>query len=188
MSISSVLKKISIIATGVTLMGLATVNKAQAALITTSSDQALSGGSTIDFEQATPGSYNSITQGNVTFSTLAGQVGFISSAYGGDYNTQGQSLQNTYAINGFSTLNISFSTLTNAFGFNFGASDVPWTLTAFNAAGSVLDTQALAPTQSSNSGNFFGIKTSGSFISRATLTAQSNADYVFIDNFKSSCL
>lgn len=169
-------------------MGLATINKAEAALITSSSDQALSGGSTIDFEQATPGSYNSITQGNVTFSTPSDEIGFISSDYAGNYNTQGKSLQNTYDLNGFSTLNISFSTAITAFGFNFGASDVPWTLTAFNAAGSVLDTQVLAPTQSSNSGNFFGIKTGGSIISSATLSAQGNNDYVFVDNFKSACL
>lgn len=188
MSISSVSKKLSIIAAGITVMGLATINKAEAALITSSSDQALSGGSTIDFEQATPGSYNSITQGDVTFSTPSGQIGFISSGYGGNYNTQGQSLQNTYALNSFSTLNISFSTAITAFGFNFGASDVPWTLTAFNAAGSVLDTQILAPTQSSNSGNFFGIKTGEAIISRATLVSQGNNDYIFVDNFKSACL
>lgn len=188
MSISSVLKKLSIIAAGVTVMGLGTVNKAEAALITSSSDQALSGGSTIDFEQATPGSYNSITQGNVTFSTPSGQLGFISSNYAGDYNTQGQSLQNTYAVNGFSTLLISFQSPINAFGFNFGASDVPWILTAFNAVGSVLDTQVLAPTQSSNSGDFFGIQTEDSLISYATLEAQGNADYVFVDNLKWACL
>jgi hypothetical protein len=188
MSISSVLQKLSIIAAGVTVMGLGTVNQAQAALITSSSDQALSGGQTIDFESAKSGAYSSITQGNVTFSTLADQVGFISSAYGGDYNTQGQSFQNTYALNGFADLKFSFSTAINAFGFNFGASDVPWTLTAFDVTGSVLDTQVLAPTQTSNSGNFFGIKTGGSLISYATLSSQSDTDYVFVDNFKSACL
>lgn len=188
MSISSVLKKLSVIAAGVTVMGLATVNQAEAALITSASDQALSGGNTIDFEQTTPGSYNSITQGDVTFSTPSGQIGFISSDYSGNYNTQGQSLQNTYALNGFSTLIINFKSQINAFGFNFGASDEPWILTAFNAAGSVLDTQILAPTQSSNSGIFFGIKTDGSFISYATLETQDKADYVFVDNFKSACI
>ena len=65
---------------------------------------------------------------------------------------------------------------------------MPWTLTAFNSAGSVLDTQILAPTQSSNSGNFCGIKTGGAIISRATLFSQGNNDYIFVDNFKSACL
>lgn len=188
MSISSVLKKLSVIAAAVTVMGLATVNQAEAALITSASDQALSGGNTIDFEQATPGSYSSITQKDVTFSTPSGQIGFISADYAGNYNTQGNSLQNTYALNSFNALKFSFSTATNAFGFNFGASDAPWTLTAFNAAGSVLDTQVLAPTQSSNSGNFFGIKIDGSLISYATLETLDNADYVFVDNFKSACI
>lgn len=186
MSISSVLTKLSMIAAGVTILALGSTSKAQAALITNSSDQALSGGKTIDFEQQTPGVYNSITQDNVTFSTPSGQVGFIKSDYSGNYNTQGQSLQNTYAFNGFSTLKISFTTATNAFGFNFGASDVPWTLSAFDAAGLVLDTQVLEPTFSSNSGNFYGIKT-GSIISYATLISQSPNDYVFIDNFTSAC-
>ena len=187
MSISSILKKLSIIAVGFTVVGLGSVDQAQAALITSSSDQALAGGSTIDFESAKPGNYNSITQENVTFSTPSGQVEFISDAYGGEYNTQGQSLQNTYDLNGFNSLKISFATATNAFGFNFGASDLPWTLTAFDATGSVLDTQVLQPILSSNSGNFFGIKTGSSFISYATLAAQGNTDYVFIDNFKSAC-
>lgn len=186
MSISSVLTKLSIIAAGVTIVVLGSVSKAQGALITNYSDQALSGGSTIDFEQATPGSYNSITQGNVTFSAPSGQVGFISSNYGGSYNTQGKSLQNTYAFDGFNNLKISFSTSTNAFGFNFGASDESWTLSAFDAAGLLLDTQIIAPTNSSNAGDFFGIKTN-TLISYATLAAQSPSDYVFIDNFKFAC-
>jgi hypothetical protein len=186
MSISSLLTKLSMIAAGVTIVALGSVSKAQAALITNFSDEALSGGSTIDFEQATPGSYNSITQGNVTFSTPSGQVGFVSANYDGSYNTQGQSLQNTYAFDGFSELKISFVTPINAFGFNFGASDESWTLSAFDAAGSLLDTQVLAPTGSSNAGDFFGIKTD-ILISYATLVAQVPGDYVFVDNFKTAC-
>lgn len=174
------------ITAGITIIAVGSLSKAQAALITNISDEALSGGSTIDFEQVTPGSYNSITQENVTFAAPVGQVGFINSNYKNNYNTQGQSLQNTYAFDGFTSLKISFSTAVNAFGFNFGASDDPWTLTAFDEAGSILDTQVLAPVFDSNTGNFYGIKTT-SLISYATLSNQNIGDYVFIDNFKIAC-
>jgi hypothetical protein len=188
MSILSAFKTLSLVATGVAFVALVAVEKVQAALITSVSDPALSNANVIDFESVTPGIYTSITLGDVTFSTPSDRVEFISVAYSGNYNTQGQSLQNTYDLRGFDTLTISFSSPTNAFGFNWGASDAPWTLTAFDSAGTALDSQVLPITSASNSGDFFGINAGSSLISYATLATNNFNDYVFIDNFSSAKL
>jgi hypothetical protein len=190
MSISSVVKKLSILTAGVAIFAWGTVGKAQAALITTLSDPALDNASVVDFEAATPGTYTSLTLGEVTFATPSDRVEFISVAYSGNYNTKGQSLQNTYDMRGFSSLNISFFKPIQAFGFNWGASDAPWTLTAFDSTGTVLDSQFLPITKASNAGDFFGINAGSSLISYATLATTNFNDYVFIDNFrhaKSAC-
>jgi hypothetical protein len=190
MSISSVVKKLSILTAGVALLAWGAAGKAQAALITSLSDPALSNASLVDFEAAAPGTYTSITLGEVTFSTPSDRVEFISVAYSGNYNTKGQSLQNTYDMRGFSSLTISFSSPINAFGFNWGASDEFWTLTAFDATGTVLDSQSLPITKASNAGDFVGINAGSSLISYATLATTNFNDYVFIDNFryaKSAC-
>ena len=184
MTISTFLKQ-SLFAVGLVCITFGGNSAAQALGITSSSDSALSGAALIDFESAPTGAFTSLTIQGVTFSTpTASKVGFVSSDYAGQYNAQGQSLQNTYDPNAFDELKIGFANPTNAFGFNWGASDVKWTLTAFDSANQVLDSIVLPPTLASNSGDFFGLSTGSSAISYATLLASGPNDYVFLDNFK----
>jgi hypothetical protein len=142
----------------------------------------LKGATVITFETVPQNSYTTLTISGVTFSTPnSGEVEYISNAYAGNYNTQGQSLQNTYASNAFNKVDFTFSKPVSAFAFNFGASDVNWTLSAYNAQHQLLESLVISPTRASNAGDFFGLADPG--ITSATLTASSSGDYVFIDNF-----
>jgi hypothetical protein len=153
----------------------------RAGLITSAGDPSLAGSTVITFESVNPQSFTSLTIGGVQFSVPAGQLGFISGAYGGNYNTTGQSLQNTYDPQAFTSLTITFPGTVNAFGFNWGASDSQWTLTALDTGNHVLDSHVLPVTYGSNAGDFVGLSAPG--IAKVTLTLPApNTDYVFIDN------
>jgi outer membrane autotransporter protein len=142
------------------------------------SDAALDGASVIDFTGETLGSYSSYSIDDVDFTALGGGgILRISDAYGGDYNTVGRNLQNTGSD--FLSLRVDFSGLTNAFAFNFGASDIVWSLTAFDSAGDPLEEIAISPVHSSNAGDVFGIAATG--ISYFVL-AQPGSDYILFDN------
>ena len=166
----------------------------------------------------------SITSGTntVTFTGMNGQFR-IDNAYSGKYNTAGHYLDNGpytgYGTNadgtwfmkgpGFITLKISFRTPVEAFGFNMGAIDNLWNLTAFDTNGNMIDTQDfplhpqdwqnLGPSYTTN--EFYGLKYSSRNISYAYLTnteqslnlpsngsygAEQGVDFVLIDNFRSS--
>ena len=154
---------------------------AHATLISSSGDAALAGGTVIDFEAFAAGVYSSVSTAGVTFSAPnTGEDLYINSDYAGQYNTTGQSLQNTYNTNAFGDLLIQFDSAVNAFGFNWGASDAQWTLSAFDAANNLLDSVLMPITASSNAGEFYGIAASG--ISYALLSGPSS-DFIFVDNF-----
>jgi hypothetical protein len=155
---------------------------AYASFITGSGDPALSGSALIDFEAQASGSFTSLTIGNVTFSTSGGQVGYISSDYSGQYNNSGKSLQNTYSSDAFSSLRISFASAVSAFGFNWGASDQPWQLRAYDSGNNLLEGWTMPTTAGSNAGEFYGIAYAG--IAYAILDTTSVGDYIFVDNFR----
>lgn len=184
------MKNLSIGAIGTIFLALVFGNPAHAGSITSYTDPLLSGASVIDFENAPgnsnlPGfSFNSLKLEHVTFSTPVEQLGYINSSYGGGYNTQGKSLQNTYTAQAFTSLKMSFDNTVTAFGFNWGASNIPWILTAFDANNNILDSLTLPVTEGSNNGDFFGLSTPDQAISYATLTAISQGDWVLLDNFK----
>ncbi len=162
---------------------LVLTSSGRAGLITSAGDPALAGSTLIDFGSVKPQSFTSLTISGVQFSVPGGQVGFISAAYGGSYNTTGQSLQNTYDPKAFTTLTITFPGAVSAFGFNWGASDSQWTLTALDAGNNVLDSHVLPVTKASNVGDFVGLTAPG--ITKVTLTLPGNfTDYVLIDNLR----
>jgi len=161
----------------------ASIADVNGAPITSPSDPSLSASTLIDFETfAPPGAFGDMTLYDLNFSTVA-SFGYISDSYSGSYNTSGYAIHNTYAANAFSTIYFKFPTdvIVNAFGFNFGASDYAWTLSAYNAANSLLESIIISPTYASNSGDFFGIVNSG--IAWAQLSGPPG-DYVMIDNFR----
>ncbi len=153
------------------------VGVASATFITSNSDASLSGGDVIDFAGQTLGSYTSLNVNNVTFN--GNQDLRISDIYAGNYNTSGYYLDN--GSDGFSSITFDFTVEVDAFGFNWGASDYSWTLSAYDNSGTLLETYTMPITSSSNNGDFYGI--SASAISYAELKLTSNSDWVMIDNF-----
>ncbi|MCF8474117.1 MAG: PEP-CTERM sorting domain-containing protein [Emcibacter sp.] len=136
----------------------------------------LTGGTVIDFEGGASNSAT-LTLGNVTFSGDANII--VDGDYAGNYNTRGR-----YHITNYGDVptmfRFDFATAVDAFGFLFGASDVDWYLSAYDANG-LLETLTVNPVHGSNAGDYFGIAQSG--MTYATLTISDYVDYVFIDNF-----
>jgi hypothetical protein len=153
---------------------------AQAAPVDSPADPALAGGSVIDFQSVAAGAYTSLSLAGVTLSAGAGTRLYVDSDFAGSFNTSGQSLKNTYNGDAFGTLTFTFTTPTRAFGFNWGAADTLWALTAYDASNNVLDQRLLPITQGSNAGEFFGLAANAN-IAYAVLSSQYR-DYVFVDN------
>lgn len=127
---------------------------------------------------ATPlGRTSSVTSGNVTVSGIGGSIR-AANDYPNQYNGRGAAYldNDSGATNGF---RFDFASIVNAFAFNFGASDEVWMLTAFDAAGHMLESVQAPVTSTSNAGDYIGLSVGG--IQYATLTTQFS-DWVFVDN------
>lgn len=135
----------------------------------------------LTFDAVAPGTYNSLTQGILTF-TADGGAGsfFVDGSYIGNYNNFGvNSVHNCYCNTSFGELDFAFSTPVAGFGFFWGASNDQWTLTAYDASNNVVATALPNVTAESNAGDFIGL--TGAGIVRATLIGPSS-DYIFVDN------
>jgi hypothetical protein len=159
---------------------LAFASSLDAQTITSRSDAALAGKSTIDFGSATLGGYGTLTIDGVTFTPSAGDMFYIDNQYAGQYNTSGRYL--TDRGNSFSSLRFDFGGVVSAFGFNVGASDFTWTVRSYDAFDAMLASTTIAPTGESNSGNYIGLRSGSANIAYATFSAGSG-DYVMVDNF-----
>lgn len=132
------------------------------------------------FDTAALGTFASVVSGDVTVSGIGGNLR-VSDTYAGAYNGRGTAyLDNDQGrTSGF---RFDFTDVVGAFAFNWGASDVSWTLSAFDATGHLLESVLAPITNGSNAGDFFGLSDAG--IKYATLVS-SNArsqDWVFVDN------
>lgn len=151
-----------------------------AAEINSSSDASLTGATLIDFEAETVGSYATHSIGDATFTAQGGSgILYIANTLSGDYNTTGQYLDN-HSGDAFSSLRIDFAGTASAVGFNWGASNEIWTLTAYNASGTVLETRGLPITGGSNLGEFYGLATPGTAY---IILSHSGGDWILLDNF-----
>ncbi|RAK67170.1 PEPxxWA-CTERM sorting domain-containing protein [Phenylobacterium kunshanense] len=137
----------------------------------------LTGGTVINFEDIAPGAYTQLTKNGVTFSGT-GSVS-VDSQFSGQYNLQGKALKGVSNKGMF----FDFDAPITGFGFFFGASDLVWTLAAYDANDNLLETLQISPTRHNNLGNFYGIKANGIASARLTTTS---ADYVGIDDFRTS--
>jgi hypothetical protein len=153
---------------------------AGAATIESSADPALAGGSVIDFQSVAAGGYSNLALPGVTFTAGAGTRMYVDEAYAGAYNTTGQSLKSTDNADSFRTLTFTFTAPTAAFGFNWGASDQFWSLTAYDASNNMLGVRQLPKTYASNAGQFYGLAANAN-IAYAMLSSEYH-DYVFVDN------
>lgn len=140
------------------------------------------GGTQITFESnPTATTSGPTTISGVTIVSLDGGTYFINGDLAGQFNNTGNSLQNG---SGTQSYRFTFAAPVTAFAFNYGASDVVWTLTAFNSSNTAIEADQL-PVLNGNDGNYYGIAAAG--ISYAVLTNNTAfLDYVFIDNFTSS--
>jgi hypothetical protein len=133
-------------------------------------------GAVITFENIANGAFNQITLDGVTFSA-PGSLS-VDNLFAG-FNTVGKSLNSVSNT----ALSFDFAAPITGFGFFFGASDHPWTLSAYDSRNNLLETLVIPPTRQSNNGSFFGVIAPG--ITRATMTT-ALADYVLIDDFHTS--
>ena len=139
-------------------------------------------GATIEtFDSAPTGTFTSpVTLGNTTYSVNSGAASHIDGDFIGQYNNFGvNSLHNCYCDDSFSSLTFTFSQPVNAFGFHWGASDNQWTLSAYDASNTLLESFNLPITNGSNAGDFVGLIDAG--IKYAVLSGDAG-DYIFVDN------
>ena len=185
----SITRKLNFFALLAVFAALAVPMQAHAALLSGLGDPltAIPGGNQETFDSVTPGTYSSITTSNGVTITPDQGVLYIDNAYSGSYNNPGQSLHNCYCGDSFGALTFNLSGPASAVAFNFGASDQSWTLSAYDSSNSLLESESIGPTFSSNAGEFFGISTGVGDISKVTLTGASS-DYIFVDNLTVSAV
>lgn len=135
---------------------------------------------TANFDTSAQGTYASVGSGNLTVSGIGGAIR-VADDYPNRYNGRGAAYLDNDAgrTSGF---RFDFATLVSAFAFNWGASDVTWTLSAFDATGHLLESVLAPITNGSNAGDFIGLANAG--IKYATLVSSSagSQDWVFVDN------
>ncbi len=171
-----------IIFTSTLILSLVLGSSANATFISSSADASLTGANVIDFEGEAFGTFSSITIDDVTFTAADDRHLRIDSSYG--YNSTGRYLDNgSYGSHGFGTMDMEFAGGTDAFGFNWSMAEswADWTLTAYDAAHTIIESWSLPSTGSSSAGEFFGISASG--IATASLSWTGNYDWISIDNF-----
>lgn len=174
-------------------IALAASGVAHAAPINSEVDPSLTGATLYDFEAGPSGTWLTQSFAGLSVSALPAAYGSqqfsVDSDYAGQYNTRG-ALHISNHGGEFQKLRFDFGSASSAFGFLFGASDATWTLSAYNAANTLLDMRSIPATYGSNAGDFFGL--SGlSGATYAVLTqlqdgpyAGGGVDYVFVDNVR----
>jgi len=150
--------------------------------LTSSGSPSLAGAALVDFSAVASGSYATLTTGNVSFSGN-GTV-FVENTYGGLYNSSGKYLTNN--VSGFTELLIDFAAPVSAFGFNWGASNEDWTLSAYDSASNLIASYSVPMTEFSNAGDFFGIAASDISYARLTQATFEDGpvDYSLFDNLQ----
>jgi polygalacturonase len=136
-------------------------------------DPQLTGGTVEDFENISTGNYTTLSSGNVIFSVYDYGELSVSMGLAGQYNTTGLAYLDNKS-DGPDIIRFDFTQPVDAFGFNFGASDIVWTLTAYNSADMQLDQITISALHGANNGEYFGLNAPG--ISYALLSASANND------------
>jgi len=137
--------------------------------------------SVVDFDAESNSSFASLTLGSVTFSGIGGNLR-TRNDFAGQYNGRGAYyLDNNAGSTG--TLRFDFANTVSAFAFQWGASDVTWTLSGFDASGNLIESFITPVTNASNAGDYVGL--TGGAYKYATLTSSNFAfaDWIFVDNF-----
>ena len=133
---------------------------------------------TVDFDGQGNQTAASFTLGGVTISGIGGDLR-IDNTFAGQYNGRGDHYLDNNA-GGTNEIRFDFGGTVSAFAFNFGASDVLWTLSAFDSSSNLIESVNAPITHGSNAGEYIGLADAG--IAYATLTASQGGDWVFVEN------
>lgn len=152
-----------------------------AALISSSADSALTGGSVIDFTGMATGNATSYTVGDVTFSTTSGTLRIAPFGEGGSsWLGSGQTL--TTRDTGNSAFSIAFANPVSAFGMDWGAANPSWNVSLYDSANNLLETLVFVGGDTGATySEFYGAQHAG--ISRVELTSLGGYDWVIVDDF-----
>lgn len=153
-----------------------------AALISSSADPALAGGSVIDFFGLATGNASSYTVDGVTFATMSGTLRIAPYGEGGSgWLGSGQTLTTRDTL-GTSAFSITFANPVSAFGMDWGAANPNWTVSLFDAANNLLETLVfIGGDGGATYSEYYGAQHAG--ISRVELTSVSGYDWVIVDDF-----
>jgi hypothetical protein len=153
-----------------------------AALINSSADPALGGGSIIDFSGIATQNASSFTVGGVTFSTTTGTLRVAPFGEGGSGWLGSGQMLTTRDTTGTSSFSIIFSTAVSAFGMDWGAANPSWNVSLFDSLDNLLESVVFVGGNAGASfSEFYGASHTG--ISRVELTSVSGYDWVIIDDF-----
>jgi len=147
----------------------------------------LAGGSVIDFESNFDGDV-AVTFGYADVAMTGNNVLRITNSFSGSFNVNGNSMALT-SNDRTEEITFNFSSLVNAFGFNFGGTEQEWRLIAYSTNNTILGDLIIPVFNNSNSGEWFGISMPGIASARLYNTAfdiSNNtgvSDYVVLDNF-----
>jgi hypothetical protein len=159
-------------------VSLCSVASAAPILLTTPGASALSGSSVVDFNSEALGAFSSRSfgGGDLTFSTDGQQLN-IENTYSGNYAATGNYLANGTGGNSF---DLVFANSVSAFGFNWGAADLPWTMNLYDSSDTLIGSLAIAA-QTTPYVGFIGADGNGAFIKRVSMLQQSY-DYILLDD------
>lgn len=162
------------------ILATAFTSAAVAAPVTGKGDPVLTGTVTVvNFDALGNSWVPSLTAGNLSISGIDGSIS-TSTTYAGSYNTRGAAYVDN-AQGNTNGLRFDFANSVSAFAFNWGASDVNWTLTAYDSTGVALESTSVNAVWGSNDGDYFGLAHAG--IAYAELISGGWGDYVMVDNF-----
>ena len=152
-----------------------------AALISSSADPALAGGSVINFTGMADGNASSYTVGDVTFSTTGGTLRIAPFGEGGSsWLGSGQTL--TPRDTTVSSFSIAFANPVSAFGMDWGAANPSWNVSLYDASNTLLESVVFVGGSAGASfSEFYGA--SNANISRVELTSIGGYDWVIVDDF-----
>lgn len=151
-----------------------------------SSHPALAGGSIIDFESNAPGDF-AVTFTYPDVAIVGNNILRITDSFDGLFNMSGNSVALT-SNDRTQEITFNFSSPVDAFGFNFGGTDIEWRLVAYSTSSAILGDITISPFGNSNSGEWFGISApeiASAILYNTAFNVSGNTgttDYVVLDN------
>ncbi len=162
---------------------LAAVGFANASLITSSADTALTGGTVINFDGTPLQNSPSFTFGDVTFTTSAGNLRIADFGEGGSgWMGSGQTLS-TELTSVPSTLRITFDSPVSAFGMAWGAANPSWGVTLLDSTNSIIDDLTFVGGDAGATYSEFYGATGAGISAVDMITLNDGYDWVIIDDF-----